>query len=718
MTPTSTPRLLLDAGRLLRLTRKELSESLRDRRTLLTLVLMPVLLYPLLTIAFQQLMVSSKTDEAATKYRLGFVSEEEAESLMRYWARGQVHLAERHDPAFRRGQPPALTAHLAPLPELLPYTPPDLEEAVRRGMVDVGARLRPVGRFRADPRQLLHVDCDLIYRTGSDRGRELVHYLEMLTADANAVLVGQGLHILRIPQRGDPVRAHARLVPDETGARSTIIPVLVPLILILMTMTGAVYPAIDLTAGERERGTLEILVAAPIPRLVVLLAKYAAVFTVALLTALVNLGSMTLTLRVTGIEEALFGSRLGPLILLQIFGLLLLFAAFFSAVLLTLTSFARSFKEAQAYLIPLMLLCLLPGMMALFPGLGLNGPLAVVPLLNIVLLARDLLGGVAGAAAAGIVVATTLLYALAAVALAARIFGTEAVLTSEVSGWGDLVSRPKRSRPAAEPDGALLCLALLFPANFLLTTGLARIEGLTVGDRLGLMALLNAVLFGGFPLIAAWHGRVRLGTALRLQVPSWQACAVAVLLGVCLWPFAYEVLLLMRQAGIVTMRKETMEKAREFLEECRAYPAVLIVVVMALVPAVFEELFFRGYLFTALLGDGERPGKAILGSAALFALFHLPVGTSLAIERLPPSLVLGAVLAWLCYRSGSVVPGMILHALHNGLLLLLNYYEPDLAARGWIPSTEDHLPAWLLGSCAAGAALGLLWVWRLRAREN
>ena len=71
---------------------------------------------------------------------------------------------------------------------------------------------------------------------------------------------------------------------------------------------GAVYPAIDLTAGERERGTLEMLIAAPVPRLGLLLAKYAAVLTVALLTALVNLAAMTITVHSTGLAASLFGA--------------------------------------------------------------------------------------------------------------------------------------------------------------------------------------------------------------------------------------------------------------------------------------------------------------------------------------------------------------------------------------------------------------------------
>src|SRR5262249_4921658 len=160
----------------------------------------------------------------------------------------------------------------------------------------------------------------------------------------------------------------------------------------------------------------------------------------------------------------IFGSSLGPAALVQVLLLLLLFASFFSAVLLTLTSFARSFKEAQAYLIPLMLLCLAPGILALMPGLSLRGVLSVVPLVHIVLLARDVFAGTAGLLSAGIVVLSTLIYALAAITLATRVFGTEAVLTSESSSVGDLFRRPEQPQPAAEPAGALLVLALLFPA--------------------------------------------------------------------------------------------------------------------------------------------------------------------------------------------------------------------------------------------------------------
>src|SRR5581483_1603043 len=103
-----------------------------------------------------------------------------------------------------------------------------------------------------------------------------------------------------------------------------------------------VYPAIDLTAGERERGTLEVLMAAPIPRLGLLFAKYVAVLAVALLTALVNLMMMTITVSASELGKVLLGENgLTLPLVLKVLGLLLLFAGFFSAALLTLASFAR-----------------------------------------------------------------------------------------------------------------------------------------------------------------------------------------------------------------------------------------------------------------------------------------------------------------------------------------------------------------------------------------
>jgi ABC-2 type transport system permease protein/sodium transport system permease protein len=443
-----------------------------------------------------------------------------------------------------------------------------------------------------------------------------------------------------------------------------------------------------------------------------LLAKYASVLTVALLTATVNLVAMAITIAVSGMGPVLFGEQgWRPLVVLQIFALLILFAAFFSAVLLSLTSFARSFKEAQAYLIPLMLVSLAPGLLALTPGLELSGLLAVAPLVNIVLLGRELLEQTADWTSATIVVLTTFLYAMAAISLAARVFGSEDVLFNTQSGWGDLFRRASQTRTAPSITSALFCLAIIFPAFFVTIGALSQFEDIPLVVRLAAAGAATAILFGGVPLVAAWLGRDRLRDAFQLASPPLVAWPAAILLGLALWPLAHELVVWQRELGIFTLSDERLEQLRGLLKSWRSVPLMWLLLSMAIAPGIFEEFFFRGYLFRALRGHSGR-ATTILASAILFGLFHLVTTDTLAIERLLPSTLMGLVLGWLCWDTRSVLPGMLLHSLHNGFLVTVAYYEPALKARGIGIAEQSHLPAsWLLGSLVAvsiGAALVLL----------
>jgi ABC-2 type transport system permease protein/sodium transport system permease protein len=442
------PDLRAAVARILRLARKELRECLRDRRTLVTLVLMPVLLYPLLGLAFRQFFLSGLQDTETHTYRIGVGSERDKDLVSDFLAGGQAALA-RHpnwpDPERAPGKP---------APQFEFFQADDLEDAVRQGVIALGVRLRGADAPRA-PNQFFAVDWELVYVPDSTYGREALHAVENLCAAANLAILEARLHNAGVRQR--PTAVELVRLPVENGSPQSVpLAALVPLVLILMTITGAVYPAIDLTAGERERGTLEVLVAAPVPRMSLLLAKYIAVVTVALLTAVINLTAMLLTLWLSGLGPQLFhNGGLTLVVVLEVLVLLVLFAAFFSAVLLALTSFARSFKEAQSYLIPLMLVSLGPGVVGILPGLQLAGPLAVVPLLNIVLLARDLFEGQVSLVPAVIVVVTTLAYALAAIALAAQVFGVEAVLYSEQGSWRLFFRRNRKStrKDLAPPTG-------------------------------------------------------------------------------------------------------------------------------------------------------------------------------------------------------------------------------------------------------------------------
>ncbi len=725
-----------DLGRLWRLSLKELRETLRDRRTIITLLLMPLLVYPLLSIIFQRFLLTSFRRGPELVYSIGVEREEDVAAIQIVLHRGSQLLAgaEPTEEVEQDAVAPiesglaqlGLGQHSDEQDARIVYfgaggataenpLAVDLETAVAQRRVDIG--IRPASRDGSDGNadSAEPAEWELVF-VGGAPGPAL-EYVERRIRAVNDDVVRTRLEELGVSTRVAAVEARRMPVEDALGQSTFSLAAVIPLILILMTITGAVYPAIDLTAGERERGTLEALVAAPVPRLGLLIAKYAAVLAVAILTATVNLLAMTVTLYSVNLGALLFGERgLTVLDILQVFSLLVLFAAFFSAVLLAMTSFARSFKEAQAYLIPLMLFSLAPGILALVPGVRLTGVLAVVPLANVVLLARDVLQGDVVPLVAVVVVLSTILYALAALGFAARIFGTDAILYGSAGSWSDLFQRPQEQTSSANVSSALLCLAIMFPAHFLLVHLLGRFAGSSIQLRLAVQSVVSVLLFVGIPLLAADFSGVRLRSGFGLQRAPLLAFCGATLLGLSLWPFVFEIVLLMERAGVVPIREEILEWGRGLLEEFAQIHPVVLLLALAVAPAIVEEFFFRGYLFHAFRQRGSA-GRAIVYSALLFGLFHVVVADALAIERLVPSTLLGLVLGWVCERTKSVAPGMLLHACHNGSLLMLERFQDALESRGWGTSEASHLPViWLLAA-AIVAGLGLV-VLRYATRSN
>lgn len=692
-------------GRVLRLARKELREILRDRRTIVTLIAMPILLYPLMSVLFLQFSLATRPLAKTTPiYHVGVLTTIEADLLKERLEHGKQ--------ALRRGKPapndkPAATP---PQIELLRQTSPAKQPRTAAEHAEALDELKPLLHsgdldlivvipgldYAADPRQRSSSEralpCRVYSLSSSVRAREAMTYLERLLAAANEDDLKNRLNFPGAMPRITLLSVEEVVLAAPTEDSLLSLSALVPLVLILMTITGAVYPAIDLTAGERERGTLEILVAAPVPRFELLTAKYMSVVTVAVLNAVVNLVCMTITLRLSGVDALLPGiKQLSFVLLLQVFALLLLFAAFFSAVLLCLTSFARSFKEAQAYLIPLMLASLAPGIMAMMPGLKLGGVLTVLPLVNIVLMARDLFEAGVEPVAGTIVVLTTLMYALAALSLAARVFGAESVLYSEQSSWADLLRRPDDPQATASIPAMLWCLALMVPIQFGLVALLRVLGPFPPIAGIVLQVGINVLLFGLFPALFVYLGRVQLHSGLGLAMPRPVALLAGLELGLALWPLELFLLLHLVDLGGLERFGSVVESVKQTRESV-GWGVLAIVVV----PAVLEEFFFRGLLFNALKA---RSGAVVtVGvTALLFGATHVILGGAIGLERFLPSTALGLILGAVCWRTGSLWPGMLLHVCHNAMLVAV---DPKEVPWPWVAAS------------LAGAAIGALLLWR------
>ncbi|MGH7163199.1 MAG: ABC transporter permease subunit/CPBP intramembrane protease, partial [Planctomycetota bacterium] len=411
------------------------------------------------------------------------------------------------------------------------------------------------------------------------------------------------------------------------------------LLVVLMSLTGAFYPAVDLVAGEKERGTLETLLVAPVARREVVLGKFAAVWSVAVGTALLNLLVMGLTFSklasMVGSGRIAFSLPTGAL--LAVTAILVPTAALFSAVALALSAFATSYKEGQHYLSPLFLVSLPLAMVGLLPNVEIGPALAFVPVANVVLLVRAMLLGGEAAGPALWATAATAVYAGVALAAAVAVFQRESVLFRTGAGRGyDPVSLRAERLGLPSAGQALLLFFAVFAGLFFLSG--RPPESLGGAVRVFLVSQLVAVLAPSLLLARVWRLRFRPTFALRPFAPSLAPALVTAGVG------AVVIAVGLQRSLIGEREAEGLERVVALLQGAPPWIALLL---LAALPAICEELLCRGFLLSAL-----RPrlgaARAVVVSAALFGLLHVDL------YRLPATFLGGLLLGYVCLATGSV----------------------------------------------------------------
>ncbi|HLW66503.1 MAG TPA: CPBP family intramembrane glutamic endopeptidase, partial [Gemmataceae bacterium] len=213
------------------------------------------------------------------------------------------------------------------------------------------------------------------------------------------------------------------------------------------------------------------------------------------------------------------------------------------------------------------------------------------------------------------------------------------------------------------------------------------------------------LLFVGVPYLSARMGNVNLRNGFQLRAASLPFWLGALLLGVSLWLFSAEIAALMEKAGFTTVSPELRARLKEAVEKWKDTSPAVVLLALAVTPAIVEEFFFRGYLFNALAAVG-KPRNAILVTAILFGIFHVLLGGSLALERIIPTAIMGLVLGWVRWRSSSIGPGILLHACHNSLLLLAALFSDEFQHYGLLSADAEFVPPLALGVAAVVAAAG------------
>lgn len=201
---------------------------------------------------------------------------------------------------------------------------------------------------------------------------------------------------------------------------------------------GAMYPAMEVTAGEKERGTMETLLCSPVHRTYIVLGKFLMVLTGSLTAVVLSLASLGGSAVLAGMAmgpglggpaaASQGGMSIAPMGILGVLAMVIPVSVLFSALVFSISLFAKSIKEAGSYLTPLAFIVILPCSMGLIPGIELNYRLALFPIVNISLVCKEMLSGVWHWGYIAVIFGSTALYAGVALAGAVWMFRRESVI--------------------------------------------------------------------------------------------------------------------------------------------------------------------------------------------------------------------------------------------------------------------------------------------------
>ncbi len=665
---------------------KELVAILRDHRTLIAMVVVPIVLYPVLMLGSIQ-AVSFQVDSMAEEQLIIGVQGETLARNIRALIDKDTFLLQREQ---KHTELAGDGSDGSPIPlehfQVNVFTKLDeLEEAVRTREIQIGVTLAG---------DALSYDVD--------RTNKLRFY-----PDHENIRSQFALKRLRelFKREGDRVRTQRKersglpetydqpfeITVIDLSTPSSLLGMILPLILILMTITGAIYPAIDLTAGERERGTLESIMVCPTPVIDFVVGKFLVVSTVAIMGAALNLASVSATVYFGGFDKIIAGSGggvpFGKMVLILF--CLVPFAVLMSAIMIAVCSYARTFKEAQNYVTPVILAVLIPGGIAALPATRLEGITLVMPVGNMVLLTRDFLLGVSVPMwQIAMVLLSTVLYAVAAVAVAASIFGRESVVFADAASLTSMFSR-RTIKPGSRPSPAmgLLIVALLFPTWFFIQSSLSSGPDQDASPLLFASAWLMPILFVLVPLAILLYWKVDAGNTFSFRMPTLRHAAGALLLGLSARIPAHELNVL--QESIIGIPPGVLESMEVLAAALFQLPLGVAIVLIALVPAICEELLFRGFLLSSL--SSGRKWTAIIVSAAIFGVFHF------IIFRFLVTAAMGVLLAYVVWQTRSIWPAMMVHFVHNAAGVLA-VTRPDWFSAIGLPSDAEwaHLPIHIL----------------------
>ena len=354
---------------------KEFKELLRDRKTLFFMIALPILIFPLIFggVAFVTKQAIEDAENKVLKFALigGEFAPDIVEQMQQPDKFEQIDIGAEQDYAA------LIKSDTVDFVLVIPdnYS----ADVLNSGQASLKLYLNDAG-------------LNLVYRRVNEIVEQQADKFQMAAFDVLGLDEKQQTALL------EPIDLEKVDTADERENWGEKIGGMLPYILFILCFQGAMFPATDIGAGEKERGTLETLLISPIERNKIVMGKFLTIAFAGAMTALITVASMGIWGTVLSQGFAIkfvadFMAQIGVIDFVLMFLMLVPVVAIFAAILLSISIYARSFKEAQSYMGPLVILVIIPAMLALLPGVELKGAWAWAPLVNVALAMKELVKG-------------------------------------------------------------------------------------------------------------------------------------------------------------------------------------------------------------------------------------------------------------------------------------------------------------------------------------
>ncbi len=455
---------------------------------------------------------------------------------------------------------------------------------------------------------------------------------------------------------------------------------IVAVLMVFLIMGTGLYLALELFAGDKEKGTIETLLTSRLDRRALVLGRFGIVALFAVGTAMLALLSLTVTLHL-GFVDLPGKADTAPLGIGQValIGVLLVpLCLQLSALLVLVSAWSPSYKTGQTLSLPVFLATMTPAGIAALPQVQGSVLMSQIPISNVSIAIREMVAGNVDPVYLGLTALASAVHTGALLWFSLRLLNQEGVLL----GGRELGRRRRLGDHRWEAFGLFVVGMLLF----WYLGSLAQARDLVLGLVFSQVVLIAGLALAVPPLLGLGYR-----DTFSLRAPRPVDLALGLVAGLCA-PALGELVFELQQV-VVPVPEAFLEQFNEALDLDLSLLGLLALI--ALQPAICEELFFRGAL-QGLLRGFTRPWVRVLLVGVAFGVFHL------SLPRILPTGALGVVFAVALWRSRSIFVPMLMHLLNNGFLMAA--FE-----LGWLPeegmSTAVQVPLALVG-LAAVAAMG------------